>query len=202
MVRVRNLFLLLGGLLALASSPAAADEGWNLYATKLGVRYSRRSVPGSRFYEYLAVTTVPESPDVVLRTIWNGIIDAPPPTLKRRTVLLRTPSEIVVYDHVHAPVVTDRDVVLRIRQQRRGQIIDVTFEAASDVGPPPQPGLVRLGAVRGAWKILPGAAGGTELSYRCYSEPGGSVPAFIARGVQQDQVELDVGGILDRLRRR
>jgi hypothetical protein len=179
---------------------AAADEPWKSYSVKNGVTYERRAVAGSHFYEYRASTSVPAAPEAVLAGIWSGITEALPPTVKKRVVLQRTDHEYVVYDQIRTPVVSDRDVTIRIHKERRADgTLEVRFDSVNQLGPPPDPKFVRLPVVRGAWTIE-AAAGGSRLTYVCYSEPGGSIPAFLVRGAQQDQVPLDVNRILDRVR--
>jgi hypothetical protein len=122
--------------------------------------------------------------------------------VKKREVLRKTDSEFLVYDRIKAPVVSDRDVTILIRKQAdpaRG-VFEVRFESTSTHGPPLDPKHVRIPVVRGAWTLEPAAGGSTHLSYQCYSEPGGSIPAWIARGAQQDQVVLDFERIFIPLR--
>lgn len=183
-----------------APASARADEPWKVYADKQGVSYARRAVSGSRYYEYRAQVLVPAAPQVVANAIWRGITETIPKTVKKRTVLSRSDSEYLVYDQLDPPVVKDRDVTIQIRKRALpGGGVEIAFQSVSSLGPPPSRDYVRIPMVRGAWTLKP-APGGTQLIYDCYSEPGGSVPAFLVRGVQQDQVAEDVERILSRLR--
>jgi hypothetical protein len=171
----------------------AADEPWKLYGEKHGVTVERRAIAGSKYYEHRASVAVAQPPDVVERAIWAGITESTPKTVKKRTVLAHSDDDYVVYDEYSTPVVSDRDAVIRIHRQK-GEIRFQTVEG----GPPPNPKYVRLPVVRGAWRILPEGSG-SRLEYDCYSEPGGSVPAWMVRGPQADQIFADVQRILDRL---
>lgn len=181
--------------LLLLGSVAVAEEAWKPWSEKNGVRVQRRAVAGSKYYEHRAELTVPQAPDVVEQAIWSGIIDAPPKTVRKRTVISHTADEYVVYDELSTPVVSDRDAAIRIRRTPHR----IRFETANELAPPPNPKYVRLPMVRGSWEIIP-EGNGTRLVYTCYSEPGGSVPAWMVRGPQADQIFLDVQRILDRLR--
>lgn len=189
-------------VLALLSSGAAAhaDEAWVELQTKNGVTYEKRGVSGSKWLEYRGTTTVPLSPAETLAQIWSGITEALPSTVKKREVLRKSDTEFVVYDQIKAPVVSDRDVTIRISKVVRPDVIEVRFQSDESLGPPPASGYVRIPVVRGAWTLVAAPGGGTRLSYTCYSEPGGSIPAWLARGAQRDQVVLDVERILGRLR--
>jgi hypothetical protein len=182
--------LLLMGLVG----SALADEPWKLYGEKNGVRVEQRNVDGSKYREYRASVVVPRPPELVEEAIWSGIVESPPKTVKKRTVIAHTPAEYVVYDELKTPVVSDRDATIRIRRLTR----EIRFETANELGPPLNPKYVRLPVVRGAWQILPKDQG-SELVYHCYSEPGGSIPAWMVRGAQGDQIFLDLQRILDRL---
>jgi hypothetical protein len=172
-----------------STSGAVADDAWHFVAERNGVTLERRAVAESRYYEYRARGRTPVSPALATASIWDGIGDEHSPTLKHRSILSRSDDELVVYDQIRTPVVNDRDVIIRIHRvaDARAGAFAITFESVGD-GPGPTPGYVRLPVVRGEWRVEPDAAGGALLSYRCYSEPGGAVPAFLVRSVQQSQV--------------
>lgn len=177
---------------------AAGDEGWKTFDNRDGVTYEKRSVPGSHYNEYRAIAAVATSPTETARAVWTAITDSIPATIKKRTIISRGNDEIVVYDQIHTPVVSDRDVTIRIRRIVNRDDVEIRFESANDLGPPPASGYVRLPVVRGKWSLLP-ATNGTRIVYECYSEPGGSVPAFLVRGAQQSEVAKDVERVLSRI---
>lgn len=176
-----------------------AQEGWRAAGSKNGVVYEKRAVSGSKFLEFRAVMQVPVAPAEALSKIWSLIVDEPPSSNRRR-VLKHSDDEVVVYDQIDTPVVSDRDVTLRIYKVTRPEALEIRFESNDALGPPPDPKRVRLPVVRGAWTIEP-APGGSRLTYVCYSEPGGSIPAFMVKGAQRDHAGIDVERVLARLRK-
>jgi hypothetical protein len=176
-------------LASVVGSLAGADEPWHFVAERNGVTLEKRAVVESRYLEYRARARTSVSAPLATARIWDGIGDERSPALKHRTVLRRSDEELVVYDQIRAPVVSDRDVTIRIRKvaDARSGAFEIAFESIGD-GPGPAAGYVRLPVVRGEWRIEPDGAGGANLAYRCYSEPGGSIPAFLVRGAQQSQV--------------
>jgi hypothetical protein len=189
-------------LLLAAATPVRADDGWSTFDTRDGVTYARRPRPGSHFNEYRAVLGIARPPVETGRTVWNAITNNPPATVKKRVVLSSSEDDLVVYQQIRTPVVSDRDVTLHIHRTVSGDSVEITFESASQLGPPPSPSFVRLPIVRGKWTLTP-TPGGTHVVYECFSEPGGSVPAFLVRGTLQSQVQRDVEralGSLPRLR--
>jgi len=186
----------------LSSFSLAAEEPWSLQTTKDGLKLERRAVPGSSYFEYRVKTESPASPKGVIDGIWSGLTEDLPSTISKRQFLSRSDNEMVIYDQIRTPVVSDRDLVLRIRKVVRPDtsLIEVRFQTVDQGGPPPNPKLVRIPVVRGGWTIEPSPSGGSLLTYVCYSEPGGSIPAILVRGAQQDQVFIDVQRVLKRAR--
>jgi hypothetical protein len=186
---------------AAAASAARADDGWRVMHERNGVTLERRSVEGSRYYEYRVRAHTTVSAPVAVERIWSGIGDERSPTVKHRTVVRRAADELVVYDQIHAAVVSDRDVTIRIRKVTDGNAFELQFESTSELGPPPAAGYVRLPMVRGNWRIEPAVEGGSNIAYRCYSEPGGAIPAFLVRGAQQDSTLDEFERVLTRVGR-
>jgi hypothetical protein len=62
----------------------------------------------------------------------------------------------------------------------------VSFRTEDDPAHPPVPGFVRIPLIRGHWDVFPIGEGRVSVQYRIFSDPGGSVPAFLARGGQRD----------------
>ncbi|MDB4965433.1 MAG: hypothetical protein JWN44_1122 [Myxococcales bacterium] len=193
----------LAALVSSAPAIAAADDGWQKVRDKDGITLEKRSVEGSRFLDYRARTHTTVSPDAAVKKIWGGIGDEKSPTIKRRAVVQRSVDEVVVYDQIRAPVVTDRDVIIRIRKITDAHTggYEIQFQSTTELGPPPAEGYVRLPMVRGGWRIEPDGAGGSNVAYTCYSEPGGAVPAFMVRGTQQDNVLEEFERVMTRVGR-
>jgi hypothetical protein len=193
--------LALFGSLVVGARGVHADDGWRVMHERNGITLERRSVEGSRYYEYRVRAHTTVAPAVAVERIWSGIGDERSPTVKHRTVVRRAADELVVYDQIHAAVVSDRDVIIRIRKVTEGSAFELQFESTSELGPPPAAGYVRLPMVRGSWRIEPAAEGGSNIAYRCYSEPGGAIPAFLVRGAQQDSTLDEFERVLTRVGR-
>jgi START domain-containing protein len=179
-----------------------ADENWRVVRDRNGVTLEKRSVEGSHFMEYRVRAHTTVSAPVAVERMWTGIGDERSPTIKHRTVVKRSADELVVYDQIHAAVVSDRDVTIRIRKVAEpGGAFEIRFESTTEFGPPPAAGYVRLPLVRGNWRIEPAGDGGANIAYRCYSEPGGAIPAFLVRGAQQDSTLDEFERVLGRVGR-
>jgi hypothetical protein len=182
---------------------ASSQEPWQKYKVKHGVSVDRRPVAGSHFFEYRASTSIPMAPAVLIDNMWNTVITHAGPVVKKRQVLKRSESEILFYDQIAAPVVSDRDYTLRMRKIALGNNhFRMTFETANEQGPPPDPKYVRIPAIRGQWDLEPDPSvpGGTRATYQSYSEPGGSVPTFVIHGAQVDQMVRNIEALSTRIK--
>ena len=178
-----------------------APGGWTTYATKDGVTLERRRPEGSRFYEHRAFVDVAGvQPARAADEIWRSIRSGDMDSLKHRDVLSERPDELVIYDQIRTPVVSDRDYTVVVRRFTAGARVWFQCTTANDRGPPPAPGFVRITVVEAGWFVEPDGHGGTRLGYFAYSEPGGSVPAFLVRGAQADRSVADVVRMVKRLR--
>lgn len=212
LVMILPLWLLCQGAMpARAGEPAlvqfteAADgagAGWRQHSTKDGITVERREVPGSRYYEHRAVAEVPVSPEAAAEEVWRELRSSTMEAVKRREILREAPDELLLYDQITTPVVSDRDYVITVKRihdpaKRRWEFRCATV---SDIGPPPAAGYVRIPTIRAGWVLEPGERGGTKLTYYAYSEPGGMITALIARGAQAGRALADILHMNKRLR--
>jgi hypothetical protein len=182
---------------------AAAEDSWKFVSEKNGITLEKRAVPDSTYLEYRARAHATTSAPAIVTRIWGAISGQQSPPITQRRVLKSERDEIIVYDQIHAPVVKDRDVTIRIRKLEdvRTGAYEIHFESAPELGPPPAAGYVRLPKVRGNWRIAPTSDGGADVSYICYSEPGGAIPAFLVRGTQQGNVFDEFERMMQRVGR-
>lgn len=178
-----------------------ATAEWSFVSNQNGVNLERRTVPGSKFYEHRAVTIIPMAPERVVEVVWSTIREGDMENLKRRQVIRETPTEIVMYDQIHAPVVRDRDYTLTVRRISDPARNRTEFRAVTtnELGPPPAAGHVRIPIIRAGWVVEPDGAGGTRLACFSYSEPGGLLGAWLVRGAQARGAAADVVRMSRRL---
>jgi hypothetical protein len=172
-------------LAALGPGRVAAEEPWQACKVKDAGKDDRAQV------------TSKLSAEAILKTLWGNLTDPPPTVIKQRQILRKSATEIVMYDQVRTPVVSDRDYTLRLWIEREpAGTLHLKMHTANDLGPPPGDKHVRIPMIRGEWTLVPRPEGGAKVTFQCFSEPGGSVPAFMVRGAQQDQVVSDVRRVL------
>jgi hypothetical protein len=192
--------LVLFAVTAVSIADVDASGGWSTYATRDGVTVERRKPEGSRFYEHRAVVDLPRV-DVTRAAgeIWKALRGGDMDSLKHREILHESADELVIYDQIRTPVVSDRDYTITVRRRSVGARVWFECETANERGPTPAAGYVRITMIRAGWYVEPDGRGGTRLGYFAYSEPGGSVPAWLVRGAQADRSVADVVRMAKRL---
>ncbi len=182
--------IVLAGVLVGAPGVAWADPppAWHADGIYDGVQVDRRDVPGSSFDELRL--SIFSSSDIqrLCDAVYPPRLSARPERHFKKQVLLReTPTERWTYEQVSVPVFSDRDYVMhaKLEQPAASGHCSVAFQTEEDPAHPPVPGFVRIPVIRGHWDIFPVAPGTLSVQYRIFSEPGGGVPAFLARGGQR-----------------
>jgi hypothetical protein len=177
-------------------------DGWAAWGTRDGVTLERRKPDGSRFYEHRAWVDVAIDPARAADEIWAAVRGGDMESLKRREVLSQSADEVLIYDQIRTPIVSDRDYTVTVRRRREGARVIFECETANERGPALQAGLVRVPVVHAGWVVEPDGRGGTRLGYFAFSEPGGSVPAWMVRSAQAERSMADVVRMVKRLEKR
>lgn len=177
-------------LLTVMPGTASGDPApaWHADGMVDGVLIERRSAPGSHFDELRLSTFSSLSLQRVCDAIYPVRLPSTPERRFRKQVLLReTGSERWTYEQISVPIVSDRDYVMHVKleQSAASGHCSVLFETEDDPARPPVAGLVRIPVIRGHWDVFPVADGRLSVQYRVFSDPGGAVPAFLARGGQR-----------------
>lgn len=173
-----------------APGASTARQDWEPVKTSGdGIEVSRRPGRTSGFYELRFVARAEVPPDRFEARVWQGFQTARKP-VQQRDFLVRKPAELVFHDRIHVSVVSDREYTMRILRERAGDVLRMSFRTAPELGPPPTEGYVTLPLVEGLWEFHPDGSG-TRVVYTVYSEPGGSIAAWLVRGAQQDEALED-----------
>jgi hypothetical protein len=169
---------------------ARADSSppWRLDGIYDGVQVDRRDVPSSSFDELRLSIFSSSNMERLCGAVYPLRVSTKPDRRFKKQVLLReTSNERWTYEQVSVPVFSDRDYVMHVKLEQPASSghCSVAFETEEDPAHPPVSGFVRIPVIRGHWDIFPVAPGKLSVQYRIFSEPGGGVPAFLARGGQR-----------------
>lgn len=185
MVRCR--LMLFASFLACASMTAGAEE-WQLARDQDGIRVYLASVPGSAYKAYRGVTTIRASlerlrhlqEDVQVSCGWIF-------QCQEQRMLKSQGAQSWVYARFSAPwPVAPRDSILHVTTQVAADgTVTRQLQALPDYLPV-EKGWVRIARVDGFWTLRPMAAGLVEVVYQAHTEPGGSVPSWLANSFVLD----------------
>lgn len=188
-------------LLLLTGSFAGAGD-WKRIGDENGMVVDSREVEGSSLHEVRVSTHADVPPSTVAAVIWRYQDHASfVPRLKHAEVLRDAGDERIVYEQLELPLVSNRDVVLRVHREvdKASGTIDIRSAAISDEGPAETSQFVRVRSSAGHWHLVP-AGGGTDLTYVIRSDIGGSVPTWIKNRAQRDAVPDLVHAMVERAR--
>lgn len=173
-------------LLVLMAGPAD-DKGWEQAAKEEGITIYSRKREDANVAEMKAVGLIDAAP----HEVWSAIRDydnykkTMPYTEESRVLSSEQDGKVIhFYSVVNAPLVDRRDYVIRLVDESdwkdgKGYLL-VTWKAA-EKGPPEKEGLVRVKLNDGFWRLEPRENGTkTFATYYVYTDPGGSIPKWIA----------------------
>jgi hypothetical protein len=144
-----------------------------------------RDRPGSEVKEVKAVGQVDAPPEKVFGVVTDyehqvGNM----PYIEDQAVFTRSESEVVLWAIGNFPFVSKRDWVVRTKLEKNlpGGVWRASWEPTILANvPPPEDGVVRLKVNTGSWTLEPLDGGKrTMATYQLLTDPGGSIPKFIA----------------------
>jgi len=152
--------------------------------TRDGVTLSKRAVKDSPYFEYRVATTSSYSVAQLCDATYDwGTHEGDSPGVTLFKVVEDGDDVRVVYNQITRPIVAKRDYALTIVRLREGERCRIRFRTANDKAPAKPEGFVRMDKLWGEWLFEP-AEKGSQLTYTLYSDPAGSVPAFLVHGGQ------------------
>ena len=174
-------------LYQLLFSWALFSTGWQSQGAIDGISVETRAMPGSG-YDWFRVATDSDVPAAIqAEAIWGpagpeGVVSS---YVKEHRVLQDDPQTRLIYQTISAPMVADRDYVMRITRERGGDGYIIAFETVEDPRVPPRDGKVRM-RILASCSVEPLATGGSRIVYELFSDIGGDVPPWMARSSQRE----------------
>ena len=177
---------LLGAVLMLGLAQVQAAQ-WRLVKDEAGIRVYLQQIPGSSFQAFRGVTRIrTDMPrllalqdDVSAACAWIH-------ACSEQRLLKHEGNLSWAYSRFHTPwPVQPRDSILQVTttHDADGRVTRTLLGVADYL--PLQPGFVRVSKVEGFWSLTP-LDGEIEVVYQVHSEPGGSVPAWLANSFVVD----------------
>ncbi len=160
----------------------AHAEDWKVAKDEDGIKVSLSEVPGSQYKAYQGVTTI-NAPVAKISALQEDVAGACAwiHECKTQKLLKHEGDKSWTYTQFNTPwPVTPRDSVLLVTSNTAP---DGTLTRTLEGQPtylPEEKGFVRVAQVKGFWKLVPKSANQTEVTYQVHTEPGGSVPSWLA----------------------
>lgn len=168
-------------LLVLAAEPTFVADG-----TVDGITIEKRAVEGSLFFEQRLTATTKASLDALCDEVWgDGSYDPSEPDLKSRKVLSEDAGVRVTWEEIAPAVVSQRDYVLHQTVERTPTTCTMRYRSTTDAAAPTRSNFVRITKLWGSWHFEALPTGGVRVVYTSFSDPGGSIPAFLVKGPQR-----------------
>jgi len=169
------------GLTALVATAVHAED-WQTAKDEDGIKVSLSVVPGSDYKAYRGVTTI-KAPLAKIKALQEDVVGACAwiHECKLQKLLKVEGDQSWTYTQFNTPwPVTPRDSILRVTSQQGadGSLTRTLEEVPNYL--PKEKDFVRVAQVAGFWKLVPKGADSTEVTYQVHTEPGGSVPSFVA----------------------
>jgi hypothetical protein len=111
--------------------------------------------------------------------------------------ILRDDDELIlVYSYISLPLVSDRDVTTESERSHDPETGSYRLAwRASDKGPPPKRGVVRLPRSDGSWTFAPLQGDRTFAVYESHAEIGGAMPAWLVNSMMTDTMVQGIVGL-------
>ena len=166
----------------------AAEPAWQQVARDDGITVMARTPEGGAVSEVKATALVDAPPQDVWRVIrdYANYSKTMPYTEESRVLASEQEGKITVfYCLVNAPLVDKRDFIIRIRDEsdwKDGKgFLKAAWTMTTDGAPAVREGVVRVKLNNGYWLVEPREEGKkTFVTYYLYTDPGGSLPKWIA----------------------
>ena len=169
------------GLSVLMVSAAHAED-WKVAKNEDGIKVSLTEVAGSQYKAYQGVTTI-KAPIAKVRSLQEDVAGACKwiHECKSQKLLKTEGDKSWTYTQFNTPwPVTPRDSILLVTTSIGSDGAVMRKLEGVSTYLPVEKGFVRVSQVEGFWKLVPKGADETEVTYQVHTEPGGSVPSWLA----------------------
>lgn len=162
-------------------APAAWAENWQVAKDEQGIKVSLSEVAGSAYKAYRGEALI-KAPLAKVKALQEDMVGACAwiHECKSQKLLKHEGDQSWTYTQFNMPwPVTPRDSVLRVTTVQEADGSLVRNLAGEPTYMPGEKGFVRVSQVAGYWKLVP-KGDSTQVTYQVHTEPGGSVPSWLA----------------------
>jgi hypothetical protein len=168
--------------------------------TQDGISMETRKVQGSA-YESIRVSKASHVPPAFqAEVIWGphtieGVANRK--NVRVHEVLEAKETSRVFYEVINAPLVSDRDFVMKSERRKDGEVYEIRFTTIDDPRRPPIAGKIRM-RCEGKVVIEPDAGGGSIVTYEIFIDLAGALPAWLAKSSNRDATLAWIREMIER----
>ncbi|MNZ61573.1 START domain protein [compost metagenome] len=184
---VLRMTLLTAAVLGFAGTAMADD--WQLAKDEDGIKVYLSSVPGSKYKAYRGVVDIKADVQNIaaLQDDVAGSCKWIHACAEMRLVKQEGAGDSWTYSKIEMPwPVTGRDVVIHVTVEKTADGGMIRHLKGDPKAVPAVPGQIRVPKLDGEWRLVPKGAGVTEVTYQVQTEPGGSIPSWLANSFVVD----------------
>lgn len=185
----KSIFAFISFLLFIGLSPAFTQNGWDLKLNKDGIKVYTKLEPGSSFDAFKGIGELPASVDEVanfLNTV-SEYTKVFPDNSEAREIKRVNENTFFFYSRTKAPwPVDDRDGVYEsVKKVNTDGSIIITLTSKHTMVQR-YDGVVRIEKALSYWRLYPLPNGTTKIEYEVHTNPGGSIPEWLANSTVTD----------------
>ncbi|KAF1069359.1 MAG: hypothetical protein GAK45_01123 [Pseudomonas citronellolis] len=183
---VLRMTLLTAAMMGLSATAMAED--WQLAKDADGVKVYLSAVPGSKYKAYRGVVDIKADVNAInaLQEDVSGSCKWIHACAEMR-LLKHEGDQSWTYSKIDMPwPVTGRDVVIHVTTEKTADGGLIRHLQGDPTYIPEEKGEIRVPKLVGEWKLVPKGNGVTEVTYQVQTEPGGSIPSWLANSFVVD----------------
>jgi len=198
---MRSLFVLITAFFLTFS--ASAHAAWEPIGVTAGVNVERKTMPESALFAFRGEGVFDVSIGLLTSVLKDADIAVEWVDLMTEHAVLRDAGENknLIYESYGLPwPISDRDYVMyeTYGYDTDKKIFTIDYESVKDAAKPPVKDLVRAMAYRTFWRLTMVDADTTKIEVEVFTDPKGSLPAWLINMIQKDWPWKTIDGLVKR----
>ena len=182
-----------------------AEEDWQLVSVKDGITSTRKNIVDSPLFAFRGEADVPDSLGALSAVLLKDDIGPEWVDLMNLSKSLRIegPYSKVIHQGYDLPwPIQDRDYLMRevANYNQETKVFTLMFESIEDPILPKQSCCIRAKTYRTFWRLSVNPDNTTHVEVEVYTDPKGSLPAWLINLIQKDWPYNTISGLLKRSR--
>lgn len=200
---MRTLMILLGLALGAQVAEAGGGPSWEAMGIKAGVEVERKTMPDSPLFAFRGegefdvpigkLVTVLKTPELAVE--WVDLMT------EHSVIRSLGKNKNLIYESYGLPwPISDRDYVMQEEYifDDSARVFTIEYTSVEDGAKPHQAEHVRATVYRTFWRLTMVDAGRTKIEIEVFTDPKGSLPAWLINLIQKDWPWKTIDGLVRR----